>query len=395
MRSFITRSLALALVLAPCTFSAAQAQQPSAQQNLDQSAPAAPAPLNLDKRPRLSDGTRLQLIQLINAEFVRVRKTVPLAYKDIAITPEGKVTPQDDRLYQLAQTYGAAAKLGDRIQITNIVFHEKSIYLEINGGPKKKTKWYQHVEIMGMGGSTGASDPNQAQPTGAAFSLEFKKYVPEMTGPELKQLLSPMIDWSVKSASEVYLETVPPKVKQAIKNHEVLVGMNRDMVIMAKERPPQKLREKDEAGKEYEEWIYGAPPQDVTFVRFRGDEVFMVKTMKVGGAAVVKTEKEVDVKEGVVSLASVAGQGQSPTAEAAQNASQVQMEQPAKRPTLKRADEQDDPMVTRPASTSSGSSGPNDHKPVPQWGTDGQEQPPTATPTSTPPTPTDRSTPPL
>lgn len=399
MRTFVTRSLALVLVLAPSALAVAQAQPQNTQpQNPDKPAQAAPAPApppNLDKRPRLTDGTRLELIQSINAEFVRVRKTMPLAYKDIAISPEGKVTPADDRLYQLAQTYGSAAKLGDRVQITNIVFHEKSIYLEINGGPKKKSKWYQHVEIMGMGGAAGGADPNQAQPTGAAFSLEFKKYVPEMSGPELRQLLSPVIDWSVKSASEVYLDTVPPKIKQAIKNHEVLVGMNRDMVVMAKERPPQKLREKDEKGQEYEEWIYGQPPQDVTFVRFHGDEVYMVKTMKIGGATTVKTEKEVDVKEGVVSLSSVAGQGQDPNAEAAQKESQAHMDQPMKRPTLKKADEQDDPMARRAGSTtgSSGnttSGGVNDHKEVPQWGTDGQEQPPSPTPP-----PTDRSTPPL
>lgn len=397
MRTFVIRSLALALSLAPSALAAAQAPSQNAQpQNPGQAAPAPAPPPNLDKRPKLTDGTRLELIQLINAEFVRVRKTMPLAYKDINITPEGKVTPADDRLYQLAQTYGSAAKLGDRVQITNIVFHEKSIYLEINGGPKKKSKWYQHVEIMGMGGGAGGADPNQAQPTGAAFSLEFKKYVPEMTGPELKQLLSPVVDWSVKTASEVYLDTVPPKVKQAIKNHEVLVGMNRDMVIMAKERPPQKLREKDEKGQDYEEWIYGEPPQDVTFVRFHGDEVYMVKTMKVGGATMVKTEKEVDVKEGVVSLASVAGQGQDPTAAAAQKESkdsQAHMDQPMKRPTLKKADEQDDPMVQRAGSASSGSKsngGVNDHKEVPQWGTDGQEQPPSPTPP-----PTDRSAPPL
>jgi len=40
-----------------------------------------------------------------------------------------------------------------------------------------------------------------------------------------------------------------------------------------KDRPPQKVREKDDKGKEFEEWIYGAPPQDVVFVRFSGDEV--------------------------------------------------------------------------------------------------------------------------
>jgi hypothetical protein len=285
------------------------------------------------------------LIQAINAEFGRSRKTFPLGYKDITLTEEGKLKPEDGRLYQLALTYGSAAKVGDRIQITNIVFHDKSIYFEINGGPKKKTKWYQHITIMGAGGGmTPGADPNQgAGPTGAAISLEFKKYVPEMTGPELKQLLDPIMDFSVKSAAEVYLETVPPKVKEAIKSHEVLVGMNHDMVIMAKDRPPRKLREKDDKGAEYEEWIYGEPPQDVTFVRFVGDEVTWVETMKINGEKVVKTEKEVDVKDGVVSLASATA-----TAAADAHHEDPVSDQPVKKPTLKRPGEADDPTVPRP-----------------------------------------------
>src|SRR5262249_47197191 len=149
-------------------------------------------------------------------------------------------------LFRMCQSVGAAARIGDRVQITNIVFHEKSIYLEINGGPKKKTKWYQHIEISGMGGSTGGVDPNQAQPTGAALTVEFTKRVPEMTGEELHQILSPVLDFSVKTASEVFADTLPPKIKESVKKHEVLVGMNHDMVVMAKERPERKVREKDD-----------------------------------------------------------------------------------------------------------------------------------------------------
>ena len=49
--------------------------------------------------------------------------------------------------------HGFAAKPGDRVVITNVVFKEKSIVLDINGGGKKKQKWYQHVSI-GAGGTT-------------------------------------------------------------------------------------------------------------------------------------------------------------------------------------------------------------------------------------------------
>src|SRR5208282_5572099 len=95
-----------------------------------------------------------------------------------------------------------------------------------------------------------------------------------------------------KSALEAYLETVSPKVKEAINNHQVLVGMNREMVIYSKGRAPKKIREKD-GDTEYEDWIYGDPPQDVDFVRLVGDEVVRVETMKVDGEKVVRTEKEV------------------------------------------------------------------------------------------------------
>jgi hypothetical protein len=68
--------------------------------------------------------------------------------------------------------------------------------------------------------------------------------------------------------------------------------MNSEMVIHAKGKPPRKVREKD-GTTDYEEWIYGEPPQDVDFVRIVGDEVVRVETMKVGGQKIVRAEKEV------------------------------------------------------------------------------------------------------
>jgi hypothetical protein len=350
--------------------------------------PASPPklkPADLDNRQSLNEGTKMQLIRVMDAEFAHVRKYFPVGDKSMVIGVDGIVKPGDSQLFRMAQTVGAAAKVGDRVQITNIVFHEKSIYLEINGGPKKKQKWYQHIQISGMGGSTGGTDPNQAQPTGAAMTLEFKKHVPEMTGPELKELLSPVLDFSVKSAAEVFVDTLPPKIKEAVKNHEVLVGMNHDMVVMARDRPPQKVREKDESGREYEEWIYGTAPQDVVFVRFVGDEVVQVKIAKVGGQMIVKTQKEVEVKDGVPTLAALKSSN-SPQDEKGG----PQPEQPTHRPTLKRPDEQPDTAV-QPASTASGS---RQTQPAqtdePEWGTSnkqpasGQTQPPQDAPKQPP-----------
>ncbi|HEY1940179.1 MAG TPA: hypothetical protein VGJ33_19795 [Candidatus Angelobacter sp.] len=324
-------------------------------------------PADLDTRQALDSGTKMQLIRVMDAEFVHVRKYFPLGDKSMVIAPDGMVKPGDAQLYKMAQTYGAAAKVGDRVQITNIVFHEKSIYFEINGGPKKKSKWYKHLEISGMGGSTGGVDPNQAQPMGAALTVEFKKQVPEMTGPELQEILKPVLDFSVKSAAEVFIDTLPPKIKEAVKRHEVLVGMNHDMVVMAKDRPQQKVREKDDKGREYEDWIYGTAPQDVVFVRFIGDEVVQVKIAKVGGQMIVKTQKEIEVKDGVPTLAALKSSGSPQDVSGA-----PQPEQPTHRPTLKRPDEQPDPVVQQGASTQAPpSSAPAQEEP--QWGTNGKE----------------------
>lgn len=339
------------------------AAKPSGATGQEPSAPHL-KPGDLEKRPQLNDGTKMQLIQVIQAEFVHARKYFPLGDKSIAIAPDGEIRPGDARLYQMMQVNGAAAKIGDKVQITNIVFHEKSIYVEINGGPKKKSKWYNHVQL-GMGGaSTNGGDPNQAQPTGAAMTLEFKQRVPEMSGAELKLLLGPVLDFSVKTAAEVYVDTLPPKIKAAIKSHDVLVGMNRDMVIMARERTQQKTREKDEKGEEYEEWLYGAPPQDVIFVRFKGDEVVQVKTAKISGQIIVKTEKEVDVKDGVATLAALKA---SEAPEDLKN-QPPQPEQPAHRPTLRRPDEQPDPAIMRAPSVQ-----PGKHPEEPEWGKSGRK----------------------
>jgi hypothetical protein len=352
------------------------------------SAPTAPQlrAVDLENRDKLSNGTRLKLIQLIDAEFVHARKYVPLGDKSMVISPQGQVSPSDAALFQRMQAHGAAAKLGDKVQITSIAFHEKSISLQINGGPKKKSKWYQHISVGvgGPGGGVSPTDTTEGQATGAELTLQFNKQVPEMTPDELRKLLSPVLDFSVKSAAEVYVDTLPPKISDAIKNHEVLVGMNRDMVVMAKDRPPQKVREKDDKGTEYEEWIYGAPPQDVVFVRLVGDEVTQVKTARVGGKVTVKTEKEVEVKDGVASLA-VFKASNSP-----QDVKQEeQPQQSTRRPTLRREGEQpDDAEVLR---APNGQTQPQQqHQDEPEWGTNGQQ----ASQSGQQPSPRDQQKPP-
>ncbi len=244
--------------------------------------------------PRMTKQARQEIIRVFNAELCYVRTNFPMGKTGLKLR-NGVLTPHGDDLQHLMSLWGPAAKPGDQARITDVAIKGDFIHFEFNGGPVRKQKWYQRIQIQGAGGSApvAPSDSN-ANARGSFVDVYFDKYVPEMTGPELKQVLRPVFDFDAKSPLEAYLETVPPKIKEAIKNHHVLVGMNREMVMYAKGRPPKKLREHaDEV--EYEEWIYGEPPQDVDFVRFVGEEVARVETMKVGGQKEIRTEREVDL----------------------------------------------------------------------------------------------------
>src|ERR1700681_3903999 len=269
--------------------------------------------------PKISKETRQEIVHAFNEELVYVRATFPMGKTGLKLR-DGNVIPTGPELQHLMALWGPAAKPGDRARISDVLIKEDHIRFEINGGPIKKQKWYRHIQISGASASVPiAPSDSSANARGSFVDLCFDKYVPEMTGPELKQLLRPVFDFDSKSALDAYLETVSPQVKDAIKNHHVLVGMNHDMVIYAKGRAPKKVRERaDEV--EYEEWIYGVPPQDVDFVRFVGDEVVRVETMKVGGQKIVRIEKEVDL--------------------GAPTVANKQEERPANAPTLRRPGEE-------------------------------------------------------
>ena len=250
-----------------------------------------------EQRPAITKDTRYQLIRLMNAEYAWLKQSLPHSEKGIRIHPDGKIDPHGrDFQFEMAK-FGPIARAGERVQVTTVEVRDKSIYLELNGGAVKKQKWYQRIQVGSNGGMTNiAPGPDNSRALGTSITVEFKRHVPQMTVEELKQILSPLLDFSVKSAAQAYTESLPKNVQDAIKEHRVLVGMNKEMVTYAKGRPPQRLREKDAEGKEYEEWIYGKPPQDVEFVRFYGDQVGQLKIMKVGGEKIVKTEPEVKLE---------------------------------------------------------------------------------------------------
>ena len=248
----------------------------------------------------LTSETRVQFIRLLQSEFVFVRMNLPQGEKGLHLNTSGDFTPGRQELELAIANNGAAAKLGERVMITNIKFTSHSILLEINGGPRKKPKWYERISVGSSGGSVPISkqDPNSANAKGTFLSLDFPDFVPEMDLQELRRLLLPAFDFEVKSSAQALADAMPPLVRQAMIDHHVLVGMDKDMVVATIGRSPRKLRELVN-GVECEEWIYGDPPEDVQFIRFIGDEVTQVKIMKVNGERTIRTENEMPKKDTV------------------------------------------------------------------------------------------------
>ncbi len=102
---------------------------------------------------KLTPQTKLLIMRDLTAERVFVRTPLPMGDRGLEIK-DGKVSPNEQQVARLVMEHGFAAKPGDRVIITNVLIKEKSIVFEINGGGKKREKWYQHVEVGANGTTT-------------------------------------------------------------------------------------------------------------------------------------------------------------------------------------------------------------------------------------------------
>jgi hypothetical protein len=306
-----------------------------------------------NQQEKMTGQTRLLVIRSLQSERVFARVMFPQGDKGLRIK-NGVVSPSEQVIAQEVAEYGPAVRPGDRCVITDVQIKDHFIIVEVTGGSKKHQKWYQHIQVVSNAGDTpipGGPSPQSLDAHGTTVTLDFDKYVPELNGDQVRQLLAPVMDFKALTTAEAYEKTLPPKLQAAIKDHKVLVGMDKEMVTFAKGRPNQRIRDKDANGQDYEEWIYGTPPEEVDFVRFKGNEVARLEIMTVDGQKIVRTEKEIDLPSKETELA------QQKPAQKPQNA-----------PSLRRPGEEDE----YPSSTS-------DHRTArPQ----DQTNPPAAAPSS-------------
>jgi hypothetical protein len=230
------------------------------------------------KQSPLQPQSRMEIVRYVSGEFAKALKPIPSGKKGFKIEVGKKIDDKD--LRNALHGHTPAANVGDTVQVTSIEFHAKEIVIEINGGGKGHFNLRDHVQI-GMGGGPGApisNDVAQPQNQGGTLILDYGRDVPDMSADDVMTDLQAFLDFSKEHSGAInWIDTLPPQFKQAIMDHEALVGMNHEMVLAALGRPEHKVRERDPDGTETEDWIYGTPPARTTFVTFTGDKVIRVK----------------------------------------------------------------------------------------------------------------------
>jgi hypothetical protein len=254
----------------------------------------APTHVTLSKS-ELDAKTRLELIRVLQSEQGFAMRPFPRGHKGLTLAANGKLEPAGEAYLNMVTAEGLSAKPGDRLVLTDIKIERDRIIFELNGGPDFKHRLLRHVQV-GVGGpdfGTPIVQSDGQEPVGARLSLTFDNHIPELTGSDVKALLAPLISFDMKTPIQAFTDTLPQKLKDAILNHQVWVGMTTDMVMFAKGQPETKTREMD-GQMPFEEWIYGQPPKDVEFVRINGNRVIRVEVAKVGQPPVIFTKDEVD-----------------------------------------------------------------------------------------------------
>lgn len=284
--------------------------------------------------PKLSTQAKLALVRGMIADVGIARQVFPQGRKPVELAADGRVLNQA-YIQQETIDRPPAAKPGERLQITAMRFHGKSILLQLNGG-FTKTHWYNHLEV-GMGAQMTPVAQTHLS-SGSEILVRFPAGVPaDLTTARLKHILSGVLDWNMNATLAAAVgRMLPPKVESAIQHHQVLVGMTRPMVLAAKGRPTQKYHQADNrTGVEYSQWVYGHPPGDTTFVRIVGERVVRVVDYKADGTKVVRTAPEMPIP----SQSAQANQGQNSQATADNT-----------RPTLRRPGDKDRGSQNQPTS---------------------------------------------
>jgi hypothetical protein len=247
-----------------------------------------PTRVELPSTP-INERGRRDLIRNLEAEQGFAHRALPLG-DSLILMANGNLNPSGDAYKEMLYKKGQSAAPGDRVAITTVTVKADRIVFDLNGGPYLKHRFLRHIQLD----DNPVVADDGAQVTGCRVTLVFEGGIPDIGAPEVKALLDPIIDFGVKTSAEAFANSLPEFLKDAIAHHDVLVGMDRKMVLAAMGAPLSKERELVDGSKDkhYEEWIYGQVPQTVRFVRFVGDRVTQVRVAALGQSIAVRDQNE-------------------------------------------------------------------------------------------------------
>jgi hypothetical protein len=224
---------------------------------------------------QISQDSKFEILRTVIADQAAAKINLPFGADGIDLSDEGQI--DQEKLNKDIKKNGQSIEIGKVVTVTQISFDDDKIELELDGGGKNKKGFFDRLEV-GMGSQTtpvSRDDPKKAK--GSKVVLHFSGKVPAgITPDELKQLLSPVLDFNKRNFLKTGLESLPPEFQEAVKVKEARIGMDRSTVIMALGRPDRKVREKAD-GIETEDWIYFQRGLRAQFVTFENDVVVRIR----------------------------------------------------------------------------------------------------------------------
>jgi hypothetical protein len=231
---------------------------------------------SLPAESQLTEQQRANIVRDLTAEYGTAKILIPRSKKPLPVSPEGVV--EEEEVWSAAlQKFGPAARLGDLTQITKVEFKKDKLVLQLNYGLSGGQKWWHRIQVSGSSQMSTVGQGQEAHaPGGTTLALVFDDQIPLKSADEFKQMLKPILDFEQRSATELYLDQLPPKFKEAIEQKRVIAEMDRDMVLLVKGHPVKRVRDFKE-GVETEDWIYGQPPGNMVFITFADGKVTAIK----------------------------------------------------------------------------------------------------------------------
>jgi len=229
-----------------------------------------------DTKDPITPESRVNIIRTLGSEFAALKVPLPINKTGLIVNSNGDFDwkKNEDESARAGQFIAP----GISIQVTNVTIGDDRIVLEMNGGGRKKKKRFlERIQVGAGGGTRPLGNPTaEAPPQGSYVTIKFEKVVPNLTPDQVKEILASVLDFSKKSATKTFIESVPDEFKDAVKNKQAAVGMDKELVLATLGRPLKRVREK-KGEVQTEDWIYGERPQKVTFVTFLEGKVISVK----------------------------------------------------------------------------------------------------------------------